>query len=122
MATIKQFIPTFFQELLEHGQVDLAKLRAGGIDAGFFAVDVTRAWKNHLAYAVDAFGFFLADLTACEGAIVLVRSAAELLKAKAEGRIALRFHEERREAHSDSFARRETCDRCSHLSARPRPD
>jgi membrane dipeptidase len=80
--------PLSTEELAWHGQVDLAKLRAGGVDAAFFAVDVTRAWKNYLAYAMDALGFFLADLAACEGAIVLVRSAAELLRAKAEGRVA----------------------------------
>ena len=39
-------------------QLNIPKMRQGGIDAAFFAVDVTRAWKNHLAYALDAFGWF----------------------------------------------------------------
>ena len=71
-----------------HGQVDLAKLRAGGIDAAFFAVDVTRAWRNHLAYAMDALGFFDAALEACGEQIVVARTAAEIQAAKATGRIA----------------------------------
>jgi membrane dipeptidase len=72
-----------------HGQVDLCKLRAGGIDAAFFAVDVTRAWKNHLAYALDALGFFDADLAACDGEIVVARSAADVEAAKASGQLAV---------------------------------
>jgi membrane dipeptidase len=71
-----------------HGQVDLEKLSAGGIDAAFFAVDVTRAWKNHLAYAMDALGFFDADLSECAEEIVVARSATEVEAAKASGRIA----------------------------------
>ena len=39
------------------GQIDIPRMREGGIDAAFFAVDVTRAWRNHLAYALDAFGY-----------------------------------------------------------------
>ncbi|MDE0084105.1 MAG: hypothetical protein OXU23_00205, partial [Candidatus Poribacteria bacterium] len=38
-------------------QLNIPKMRQGGIDAAFFAVDVTRAWKNHLSYALDAFGW-----------------------------------------------------------------
>ena len=71
-----------------HGQINLPKMRAGGIDAAFFAVDVTRACKNHLAYALDALGFFAADLSACEDEIVVARSAAEIEAAKAAGRLA----------------------------------
>jgi membrane dipeptidase len=71
-----------------NGQVSLPKLRAGGIDAAFFAVDVTRAWKNHLAYALDALGFFDADLATCPDEIVVARSAAEVESAKAAGRLA----------------------------------
>jgi membrane dipeptidase len=68
-----------------HEQLDLAQMREGGIDCAFFAVDVTRAWKNHLAYALDAIGYFVADLTGCGGEIVVARSAAEITRAKAEG-------------------------------------
>jgi membrane dipeptidase len=71
-----------------HGQIDLPKMRAGGIDAAFFAVDVTRAWKNHLAYALDALGFFDADLAACQDEIVVARSAVDVEAAKAAGKLA----------------------------------
>jgi membrane dipeptidase len=70
-----------------NGQIDLPQMRAGGIDCAFFAVDVTRAWKNHLAYALDALGFFDADLATCEEEIALARSAADIEAAKAVGRL-----------------------------------
>lgn len=43
-------------------QINLPKMRQGGVDAAFFAIDVTRAWKNHLSYALDAIGFFKAEV------------------------------------------------------------
>ena len=43
-------------------QANSSKVRAGGINAIFCAVDVTTAWKNHLAYALDAFGYFRAEI------------------------------------------------------------
>lgn len=69
-----------------HGQIDLPLMRAGGIDAAFFAVDVTRAWKNQLAYALDALGYFDADLATAGGELVVARSTADVARAKAEGR------------------------------------
>src|SRR5687767_7851499 len=45
-------------------QVTFAKMRAGGLDAAFFSVDVTRARHNHVAYAMDGHGFFTADVAA----------------------------------------------------------
>ncbi|HTE20925.1 MAG TPA: dipeptidase, partial [Armatimonadota bacterium] len=71
-----------------NGQINVPKMRAGGIDAAFCAVDVTRAWKNHLAYALDALGFFDADLSAAGDEIEVVRSAAELEAAREAGRLA----------------------------------
>jgi membrane dipeptidase len=71
-----------------NGQINLPKMRAGGIDAAFFAVDVTRAWKNNLAYALDALGFFDADLAACGEEMVVARSAADVEAAKAQGKLA----------------------------------
>ncbi|MFN3653449.1 MAG: dipeptidase [Armatimonadota bacterium] len=76
------------EETLWNGQVSLSRLREGGIDCAFFAVDVTRAWKNHLAYAVDALGYFLTDLEELEGQVVVARSAAEIEGARREGRLA----------------------------------
>ena len=69
-------------------QLDFPKMRAGGIDAAFFAVDVTRAWKNHLAYAMDAFGFFDADIAEHHEEVVTVRGAEDLPRAKADGKLA----------------------------------
>jgi membrane dipeptidase len=71
-----------------NGQLNLPKMRSGGIDAAFFAVDVTRAWKNHLAYALDALGFLDADLSHSGDEMVVARSAADIEAAKASGRLA----------------------------------
>ena len=68
------------------GQIDFPQMRDGGIDAAFFAVDVTRAWRNHLAYALDAFGFFLTDMEAAGESVTLARTAADITAAKAAGR------------------------------------
>ncbi len=67
-------------------QINFPKMRESGIDAGFFAVDVTLARHNHLAYAMDAFGFFLDDLAANDADVVLVKKADDILRAKAEGK------------------------------------
>ena len=56
-------------------QIDYPKMREGGIDVGFFAVDVTLARGNHLAYALDAFGYFLDDLEESGADVVVVRRA-----------------------------------------------
>ena len=65
-------------------QINVPKMRAGGIDAGFFAVDVTRAWQNRLAYALDAFGFFAMECA--DSGIDIARSADDILQAKSAGR------------------------------------
>lgn len=69
-------------------QVNFPKMRAGGMDAGFFAVDVTTAWHNHLAYALDAHGFFAADLAAHPEQAVVARTAADVRAAKQQGKLA----------------------------------
>lgn len=69
-------------------QLNIPKMRKGGIDAAFFAVDVTRAWKNHLAYAMDAFGWFDAEITANAADICIARQAKDIRKAKAAGKLA----------------------------------
>jgi membrane dipeptidase len=70
-------------------QIDLPKMRQGGIDAGFFAIDVTLARHNHLAYALDGFGYLFNDLQESAAEVVLVRRAADILRAKAEGKPAI---------------------------------
>ena len=69
-------------------QLNIPKMRQGGIDAAFFAVDVTRAWKNHLAYALDAFGWFNEEVTANADDICIVRKASDIREAKAAGKLA----------------------------------
>ncbi len=69
-------------------QIDYPKMREGGIDVGFFAVDVTLARGNHLAYALDAFGYFLDDLEESGAEVVVVRRREDLDRAKAEGKLA----------------------------------
>jgi membrane dipeptidase len=69
-------------------QLDFAKMRAGGIDAAFFAVDVTRAWKNHLAYALDALGYFDAEIAEDPDEVLVVRNAGDLLRAAGEYKLA----------------------------------
>ncbi len=86
-----------------NGQTDLPKLREGGIDCAFFAVDVTRAPKNHLAYALDAFGYLLEDLKSLDGAVVIAHSAAEVEAAKREGKIAILLVIENSEALEGSL-------------------
>ncbi len=69
-------------------QLNIPKMREGGIDVAFFAVDVTRAWKNHLSYALDAFGWFNAEVEANATDIRIVRKAADIRAAKVEGKLA----------------------------------
>ncbi len=70
-------------------QIDLAKMRESGIDAGFFAIDVTLARSNHLAYALDGFGYLLNDLEQSGSNAVIVRRSADILQARAAGRPAI---------------------------------
>ena len=69
-------------------QLNIPKMRKGGIDVAFFAVDVTRAWKNHLSYALDAFGWFDTELTENESDICVVRNVADIHMTKANGKLA----------------------------------
>lgn len=69
-------------------QLNIPKMLQGGIDAAFFAVDVTRAWKNHLSYALDAFGWLNAEVETNASDICIVHNAADIQKAKADSKIA----------------------------------
>ncbi|MYF98405.1 membrane dipeptidase [Candidatus Poribacteria bacterium] len=69
-------------------QLNIPKMREGGIDVAFFAVDVTRAWKNHLSYALDAFGWFNAEIDANSTDIRIVRKADDIHAAKEKGKLA----------------------------------
>ena len=69
-------------------QINLPKMRQGGIDAAFFAIDVTRAWKNHLSYALDAIGFFKTEVENHADEIIIAKTADDIRKAKAAGKLA----------------------------------
>ena len=69
-------------------QLDLPKVREGGLDAAFFAVDCTRPWGNHLLYCMDALGHFLQEVEEHSEGIAVARCAADIERARAEGRLA----------------------------------
>jgi membrane dipeptidase len=69
-------------------QINLPKMRQGGVDAAFFAVDVTSAWQNHLSYALDAIGFFEAEVETHADEIIIAKTAEDIQQAKAEGKLA----------------------------------
>jgi len=70
-------------------QINFPKMRQAGIDAAFFAIDVTLAFQNRLAYALDGFGYLLNDLEQSKADAVIVRKAEDILQAKAEGKIGM---------------------------------
>jgi len=59
-------------------QQDITTMRAGGIDAAFFAVDTTRAWGNHLLYALDAHGYLKREVAEHAGDISIVHNTAQI--------------------------------------------
>lgn len=69
-------------------QLNIPHMRAGGIDAAFFAVDTTRAWGNHLLYALDAHGYLKREIAAHGADIDLARSAGDILAARESGKLA----------------------------------
>ena len=69
-------------------QLNLPNLRAGSIDVAYFSVDVTRPWGNHLLYAVDALGWFRAEVQAHSDAIAITVSADEIEAAHRSGKAA----------------------------------
>lgn len=70
-------------------QINFPKMRQAGIDAGFFAIDVTLARHNHLAYALDGLGFLFGDIVASGADVVLVKRAQDIVRAKSEGKTAV---------------------------------
>lgn len=65
-------------------QLDLERMRDGGIDAAFFAVCVTKAWNNHAAYALDGFGILIEETTA-DNRFRIARTADDITAAKRDG-------------------------------------
>jgi len=66
-------------------QIDAPLMRQVGIDVGLFAIDVTLARHNHLAYALDGLGYLLRDIAESGGGLAIVRSVADLEAARAAG-------------------------------------
>jgi membrane dipeptidase len=73
----------------ENIQINFPKMRKAGIHAGFFAIDVTLALKNHLGYALDGIGYLWNDLETSQADAAIVRHANDLLEAKAAGKVAV---------------------------------
>ena len=69
-------------------QVDIPNLKAGGVDVAYFAIDVTRALGNHLLFALDGFGWFLAEVNAHSDQIGIATTTNEIHALHSEGRIA----------------------------------
>ncbi len=70
-------------------QIDFPKMREGGLDAAFFAVDVTLALKNHLTYALDAIGYFDSEMEMHSDDVVLAKSPVDIIRAKQDGKLAV---------------------------------
>ncbi len=70
-------------------QFSLPRLREGGVDAAFFAVDTTRAWGNHLVYAIDALGYLKREIEAHAEDMVLARVVDDIEAAKETGKVAV---------------------------------
>jgi membrane dipeptidase len=77
------------REGADYIQIDFPKMRKAGIDAAFFAVDVTTAFKDHLAYALDGFGYLLNDIEDSRSETVIARSSDDILEAKIRGQVAV---------------------------------
>lgn len=76
------------QDTAKSAQINFPKMREGGIDAAFFAVDVTLARHNHLPYALDALGALDAEIEATDG-VVLALTADDIRQAKADVNLAV---------------------------------
>jgi membrane dipeptidase len=70
-------------------QINFPKMRQGGIDAGFFAIDVTVTVKNRLTYALDGLGYLHRDLAQTHAPVTIVRRAEDIVSSKANRHIAM---------------------------------
>lgn len=69
-------------------QIDFCRMADSGIDAAFFAIDVTLATGNRLTYAMDGLGYALADIARSDVPVRIVRKAEDIELAKAHGELA----------------------------------
>ena len=84
VAYLRQYI----RPLGEGIQLDIGKMRQGGLNAAFFAVDCTRPWGNHLLYLMDALGYFFREVEEFGADILIAHSASDIERAHAENRLA----------------------------------
>ena len=70
-------------------QVDFPRLREACVDVSFFAVDVTTAFKSHLTYALDAFGFFEKELEQAGEDVVIVTTKESLVETMRDKKLAI---------------------------------
>jgi membrane dipeptidase len=70
-------------------QINFPKMQVGGIDAAFFAIDVTRARENHLAYALDGLGYLHQDLAASPIPARIIRHSHEIHACHRDGALAI---------------------------------
>ena len=84
VAYLRQYI----RPLGEGIQLDIGKMRQGGLNAAFFAVDCTRPWGNHLLYLMDALGYFFREVEEFGADILIAHSASDIERAHAENKLA----------------------------------
>ena len=84
VAYLRQYI----RPLGEGIQLDIGKMRQGGLNAAFFAVDCTRPWGNHLLYLMDALGYFFQEVEEFGADILIAHSASDIERAHAENKLA----------------------------------
>lgn len=70
-------------------QFTLPHLKAGNVDAAYFAVDTTRAWSNHLVYALDALGYLKREAEEHSDVVMIARGAGDIEAARASGKVAI---------------------------------
>ena len=82
------YLRQYLRPLGQANQLDIPKMRQGGLNAAFFAVDCTRPWGNHLLYLMDALGYFIEEMERCNGDILIARAAADIEQAQRENKLA----------------------------------
>lgn len=88
-----------------HGQVDLARLRAGGVKAQFFAAYIALKYKdNPVRRALDLIDLFEREMENNKNVVLPVRSLADLEQAMDSGRMAAFLSVEGGEALAGSLA------------------
>ena len=82
ISALRQYTPD------QSVQLNIPKMRQGGLNAAVFAVDVTMAWGNHLLYAMDGVGYISAEVDYYAEHMTLARSSGEIVEAARQGKIA----------------------------------